>query len=355
MEKAIGRRAELARERGRARGEVVRAAPVQEEVNGSNALDLEAEGRLKVFSGRAHAELTAEIADYLGVHVGSCSIKEFADGELNVRIDESVRGCDVFLVQPTADPNENLIELCLMVDACKRASARSITAVMPYFGYGRADRKVSGRESIAAKLVANMITRAGVDRVLALDLHSGQLEGYFDIPLDKIYSSGELVRHLHSQIPPEEVVVVSPDVGGVARARAFAKQLADDVPLAIVDKRRGTPSRAEVTNLIGEVEGKCAVLVDDIVDTAETLTSAAEVLKQHNASAIYACATHAVFSESAPQRLANSDFREVIVTNSIVVPPERMFPQLTILHVGSLLGAAIMRMYESESLSSFRA
>lgn len=314
------------------------------------------EGRLKIFSGSANPELTEEMAGVLGVKTGEVTIKEFADGEKYVRVEESVRGCDCFLVQPTCPPtNENIVELCLMVDACKRASARSITAVVPYFGYGRADRKVSGRESIAAKLVANMLTRSGVDRVLALDLHSGQLEGYFDIPLDKVYGSVRLTEHLSSQIPIQDAVVVSPDVGGVARARAFAKQLGGaDTPLAIVDRRRGSPSKAEVTNLIGEVEGRCAVIVDDLIDTGSTLVSAGRVLAEHGARDVRAAATHAVFSEDAPMKLANSPLSEVVTTNSIVVPEERRFPQLSVLSVGHLLGSAILRMYGSESLSSFR-
>ena len=231
-----------------------------------------------------------------------------------------------------------------MVDAARRASARSITAVIPYFGYARADRKVSGRESIAAKLVANLLTEAGCQRIVALDLHSGQVGGYFDIPVDQVYGSRVLVDHLQSKVDVENVVVVSPDVGGVARARAFAKELGGaDVPLAIVDKRRQAHNVAEVMNLIGDVDGKLAILVDDMIDTAGTLQGAAKVLKEKGAKEVYACATHAVFSPPAVERLSSGAFTEVIVTNSIPIAPENRFPQLTVLSVANLLGTAIMR------------
>lgn len=225
--------------------------------------------RLKLFSGLANPALAREIAWYMGLELGKINIKRFADGEIYVQLQESVRGCDVFLIQPTCPPaNENLMELLIMIDACRRASAKNITAVIPYFGYARADRKTQGRESIAAKLVANLITEAGANRVLACDLHSGQSMGYFDIPVDHVYCQPVILDYLASKnIASSDLVVVSPDVGGVARARAFAKKLSD-APLAIVDKRRHAHNVAEVMNLIGDVRGKVAVMVDDMIDTA---------------------------------------------------------------------------------------
>ena len=247
------------------------------EVEGYNRTPVRAPSntRLRIFSGTSHPELSKEVAHYLGMKLGEIKIKKFADGEIYVQLQESVRGCDVFLIQPTCPPtNESLMELMIMIDAAKRASARSITAVIPYYGYARADRKASGRESIAAKLTANLLTSAGCNRVLAVDLHSAQCVGYFDIPVDHVYGSSVLLDYLASKrIPAGELVVVSPDVGGVARARAFAKKL-NDAPLAIVDKRRSAHNVSEVMNLIGDVEGKVAVLVDDMIDTAGTITNA---------------------------------------------------------------------------------
>ncbi|KAG7011519.1 Ribose-phosphate pyrophosphokinase 1 [Cucurbita argyrosperma subsp. argyrosperma] len=269
--------------------------------------------RLKLFSGSANRLLSQEIACYMGLELGKINIKRFADGEIYVQLQESVRGCDVFLVQPTCPPaNENLMELLIMIDACRRASAKNITAVIPYFGYARADRKTQGRESIAAKLVANIITEAGANRVLACDLHSGQSMGYFDISVDHPV----ILDYLASKrICSGDLVVVSPDVGGVARARAFAKKLSD-APLAIVDKRRHGHNVAEVMNLIGDVKGKVAVMVDDMIDTAGTITKGAELLHQEGAREVYACCSHAVFSPPAIERLSSGIFQEVIVTNT---------------------------------------
>eukprot|EP00262_Sarcandra_glabra_P005949 TRINITY_DN17916_c0_g2_i1.p1 TRINITY_DN17916_c0_g2~~TRINITY_DN17916_c0_g2_i1.p1 ORF type:complete len:372 (+),score=50.54 TRINITY_DN17916_c0_g2_i1:82-1116(+) len=252
--------------------------------------------RLRIFSGTANPSLSQEIACYMGLDLGKIKIKRFADGEIYVQLQESVRGCDVFLVQPTCPPaNENLMELLIMIDACRRASAKTITAVIPYFGYARADRKTQGRESIAAKLVANLITEAGAHRVLACDLHSGQSMGYFDIPVDHVYGQPVILDYLASKtICSNDLVVVSPDVGGVSRARAFAKKLSD-APLAIVDKRRQGHNVAEVMNLIGDVKGKVAVMVDDMIDTAGTITKGAALLHQEGAREVYACSTHAVF------------------------------------------------------------
>ncbi len=307
--------------------------------------------RLRLFSGSANVPLSQEVARYLGMDLGPMVRKQFADGELYIQIQESIRGCDVYLIQPTCYPvNSHLMELLIMVDACRRASARQITAVMPYYGYARADRKTAGRESITAKLVANLITEAGANRVLAMDLHSGQIQGYFDIPFDHVYGSPVLLDYLASK-QLSDIVVVSPDVGGVARARAFAKKL-NDAPLAIIDKRRQAHNVAEVMNVIGDVKGKTAVLVDDMIDTGGTITEGARILRQEGARQVYACATHAVFSPPAVERLSSGLFEEVIVTNTIPVPEENRFEQLTVLSVANLLGETIWRIHEDSSVSS---
>ncbi|XP_014505683.1 ribose-phosphate pyrophosphokinase 1 [Vigna radiata var. radiata] len=309
--------------------------------------------RLKLFSGTANPVLSQEIARYMGLELGQISIKRFADGEIYVQLQESVRGCNVYLIQPTCPPaNENLMELKIMIDACRRASAKNITAVIPYFGYARADRKTQGRESIAAKLVANLITKAGADRVLACDLHSGQSMGYFDIPVDHVHCQPVILDYLASKtISSSDLVVVSPDVGGVARARAFAKKLSD-APLAIVDKRRHGHNVAEVMNLIGDVKGKVAVMVDDMIDTAGTIAKGAALLHEEGAREVYACCTHAVFSPPAIERLSSGLFQEVIITNTIPVTEKNYFPQLTILTVANLLGETIWRIHDDSSVSS---
>ncbi|HEY9827995.1 MAG TPA: ribose-phosphate pyrophosphokinase [Stenomitos sp.] len=306
--------------------------------------------RLKVFSGSANLPLSQEVARYLGVDLGPMVRKRFADGELYVQIQESIRGCDVYLLQPTCHPvNDHLMELLIMIDACRRASARQVTAVIPYYGYARADRKTAGRESITAKLAANLITQAGANRVLAMDLHSAQIQGYFDIPVDHVYASPCLIKYLqHKNLP--DLVVVSPDVGGVARARAFAKKL-NDAPLAIIDKRRQAHNVAEVMNVIGDVAGKTAVLVDDMIDTAGTISEAARLLKKEGANQVYACATHAVFSPPATERLSSGVFEEVIVTSTMPVPEDKRFPQLTVLSVADILGETIWRIHEDSSVS----
>ncbi|XP_024515636.1 ribose-phosphate pyrophosphokinase 1 isoform X1 [Selaginella moellendorffii] len=328
------------------------------------------DNRLKIFSGTANLPLAKEIACYMGLELGKICIKRFADGEIYVQLQESVRGSEVFLVQPTCPPaNENLMELLVMIDACRRASAKTITAVIPYFGYARADRKVvtviqlflsiytscdvfqtQGRESIAAKLVANLLTEAGANRVLACDLHSGQALGYFDIPVDHVYGQPVILDYLASKmISADDFVVVSPDVGGVARARAFAKKLSD-APLAIVDKRRQSHNVSEVMNLIGDVNGKIAVVVDDMIDTAGTIANGAALLRQEGARAVYACCTHGVFSPPAIERLSGGLFEEVIITNTI--PVKESFKELTILSVANLLGETIWRVYGDSSVSS---
>ncbi len=309
--------------------------------------------RLKIFSGSANTPLALEVARYLDIDLGPMVNKRFADGELYVQIQESIRGCDVYLIQPTCRPvNDHMMELLVLIDACRRASARQITAVLPYYGYARADRKTAGREAITAKLVANMITQAGAHRVLAMDLHSAQIQGYFDIPLDHVYAQPVLLTYLRDRnLLGEDLVVVSPDVGGVARARAFAKKL-DEAPLAIIDKRRQAHNDVEVMNLIGDVRGKTAILVDDMIDTAGTISEGAKLLRREGAKAVYACAIHGVFSPPAIKRLTGGLFEEVIITNTIPVPPELHFPELTVLSVASVLGEAIWRIHEDTSVSS---
>lgn len=307
--------------------------------------------RLRLFSGSANVPFSQEVARYLGMDLGPMIRKRFADGELYIQIQESIRGCDVYLIQPTCNPvNDHLMELLIMIDACRRASARQITAVIPYYGYARADRKTAGRESIAAKLVANLITQGGAHRVIAMDLHSAQIQGYFDIPFDHVYGSPVIVDYLASK-QLSDIVVVSPDVGGVARARAFAKKL-NDAPLAIIDKRRQAHNVAEVLNVIGDVAGKTAVLVDDMIDTGGTIAAGAKLLRDEGARQVYACATHAVFSPPAVERLSSGVFEEVIVTNTIPVSPENHFKQLTVLSVANLLGETIWRVHEDTSVSS---
>lgn len=316
-----------------------------------SATGLTDNNRLRLFSGSANISLSQEVARYLGMDLGPMIRKRFADGELYIQIQESIRGCDVYLIQPCCHPvNDNLMELLIMIDACRRASARQVTAVIPYYGYARADRKTAGRESITAKLVANLMTQAGADRILAIDLHSAQIQGYFDIPLDHIYGSPVLLDYIASK-QLSDIVVVSPDVGGVARARALAKKL-DDAPLAIIDKRRQAHNVAEVLNVIGDVKGKTAILVDDMIDTAGTITAGAKLLREEGASQVYACATHAVFSPPAIERLSSGMFEEVIVTNTIPIPESDRFPQLVTLSVANMLGETIWRIHEDSSVSS---
>ncbi len=307
--------------------------------------------RLCLLSGTSNPMLANEVARYLGIELTPMIRKSFADGEIYVQILESIRGCDVYIMQPTCRPvNDHLMELMIMIDACKRASARQITAVLPYYGYARADRKTAGRESITAKLAANLLTKAGANRIIAMDLHSSQIQGYFDIPVDHVYGSPTIVEYIKSK-NLEDLVVVSPDVGGVARARAFASRLGD-APLAIIDKRRQAHNVAEVMNVVGDVAGKTAVLVDDMIDTAGTITEGARVLREQGARQVYACATHAVFSPPAIERLSNGCLEEVIVTNTIPIEPENRFPQLRILSVAGLIGETISRVHEDCSVSS---
>lgn len=308
--------------------------------------------RLRVLAGSSATGLATEVANYLGHAPGDVVLKNFADGESYVRIEQSVRGCDVFIVQSTGPPvNDNVMELLLLVDACRRAHAAQITVVIPYFGYARADRLVEKREALSSKLVANLITKAGADRVVLMDIHSPQSCGFFDIPLDHVYGSGPLVEYLQSLAidDPNDFVIVSPDVGGVARARAVAKIL-NDSPLAIIDKRRSGHNVAEVMHLVGDVEGKTAVIVDDMIDTAGTICAGSRLVRRNGAKAVYAMATHALFSGPAVERLSEPGvFERVIVTNTLEVPEAKRFPQLHVVSVGETLGEAIWRVHEDFS------
>src|SRR5271156_7170371 len=309
-----------------------------------------AKTNLKIFSGTSNPELAREVAEYLELEVGPVKISPFSDGEIYVQIQESVRGEDCFLIQPTCTPvNENLMELLILLDALKRASAGRITVVMPYFGYGRQDRKAAGREAITAKLVADLLTTAGAQRVVALDLHAPQIMGFFNILVDHLYASPVLVEGIRS-LNRKDFVLVSPDVGGVSRTRAFAKKL-DDSPLAIIDKRRSQHNVAEVMSLVGEVRGKVAIMVDDLVDTAGTLVKGAELLKREGAAAIYACATHPVLSGPANKRLDESPIEKLIVTNSIPHDPKKISKKIVQLSVAKLLGEAIVRIHDDSSVS----
>lgn len=306
----------------------------------------------KVFSGTANPELAKEVADYVGTDLGHIKITPFSDGEIYVQIQESVRGVDCFLIQPTCSPvNENLMELLILLDAFKRASAGRITVVMPYYGYARQDRKAAGREAITAKLVADLLTTAGANRVVALDLHAPQIMGFFNILVDHLYASPVLLDYINeSNMPKEDLVVVSPDVGGVGRARAFAKKL-NDSPIAIIDKRRSAANVAEVLSVVGDVRNKVAIMVDDMVDTAGTLVKGAELLKREGAKSIYACATHGVLSGPAFERIENSPIEQLIVTNSIPVEQAKLNKKIKQVSVARLLGEAIARIHEDCSVS----
>ncbi|MBY0449547.1 MAG: ribose-phosphate pyrophosphokinase [Cyanobacteria bacterium] len=306
--------------------------------------------KVKIFSGRANPVLAAEIAEYLGTGLSQIQIKNFSDGETYVQVQENVRGHDVFIIQPTCNPvNENLLELLLIIDALKRASANSITAVIPYFGYARQDRKTVGREAISAKLVADLITTAGANRVLAMDLHTGQLQGFFNTLTDHLYSTPVLHHYIASK-KLADIVVVSPDAGGVERARVYAKKL--DCPIAIVDKRRSAHNEAKVYHVIGDVKGKNAIIVDDMIDTAGTIAASAQMLIDEGASSVYAMAAHPVFSGKAVENLKNSPLKEVIVTNTIPLCAEAQgVSKIVQLSVATLLGEAIGRIHDDRSIS----
>jgi ribose-phosphate pyrophosphokinase len=304
--------------------------------------------RLKVFSGNANRALAEEICEHLHVPLGDLEIGRFSDGEIRMQVMQNVRGDDVFVVQPTCPPvNDHIMELLIMVDALSRASARRITVVIPYYGYGRQDRKSEPRVPISAKLVANLITAAGADRVLAMDLHVGQIQGFFDIPVDHLYGMPVFLDYIREK-NLRDIVVVSPDAGGVERARAFAKRL--DADLAIIDKRRPRANVADVMNVIGDVKGRTAILLDDIVDTAGTLCTDAEALKAFGAKKILACTSHGVLSGPAIDRLNKAPIEELMITNSIPLKG-RPSPKITVLSVATLLAEAIKRIHEDQSVS----
>jgi len=305
--------------------------------------------RLKIFSGNANTLLAKEIAAHLGIPLGQGQILRFSDGEVQVRINESVRGADVFVVQPTSAPvNEHLMELLITIDALRRASTRRITAVIPYYGYARQDRKTRARDPITAKLVANLLTTAGVDRVLTMDLHAGQIQGFFDIPVDHLPGVPILADYIKGK-KLDNLLVVSPDLGGVTRARDLADRLGVDI--AIIDKRRPAPNVAEIMNIIGKIKGKRVVLIDDIIDTAGTIVQATEALLEQGALEVYACCTHGVLSGPAVERLQNSPLVEVVITNTIPLAESKLIDKLTTLSVAPLLGDAILRIFEDLSVS----
>ncbi|HAR84607.1 MULTISPECIES: ribose-phosphate diphosphokinase [Clostridium] len=307
---------------------------------------------IKIFAGNSYPELAADIANRLGLSVGESQVTTFSDGEIAVNIGETVRGLDVFVIQPTSAPvNNNLMELLIMIDALKRASAGRITAVIPYYGYARQDRKAKARDPITAKLVADLITAAGADRVLTMDLHAAQIQGYFNIPVDNLVGSPILSDYFIEKgfKDCDDVVVVSPDLGSVTRARKFADKL--NAPIAIIDKRRPKANVAEVMNIIGEVKGKKVILIDDMIDTAGTICNGANALVKMGATEVYACCSHAVLSGPAIERLEASVIKELVMLDSIHLPQEKMLDKIKILSIAPLFAEAIRRIYEEVSVS----
>jgi ribose-phosphate pyrophosphokinase len=310
-----------------------------------------ASGQLKIFSGSAHRALTEEIAEFLGVQVGHARLQRFPDTEVSFQIDENIRGTDVFVIQPTcADVDRHLIEMCVMIDAFRRSSASRITAVIPYYGYARQDRKDKPRVPISAKLVANLLSAAGANRVLTMDLHKAQIQGFFDIPVDHLFAAPVIIDYL-SRLETDNLTIVSPDAGGAERARAYAKRL--DAELAIIDKRRSEDGTAEVMNVIGDVAGRTCILQDDIIDTAGTIVKAAAALKANGASRVFACAVHGVLSSPAIERLESAPIDQVIITNTIPMTDRaKSCRKIKQLSVARLLGQAIRSIHEETSVSS---
>ncbi|MBF8376621.1 ribose-phosphate pyrophosphokinase [Alicyclobacillus mali] len=304
---------------------------------------------LKLVTGNANPALAQEIADYIGVPLADCQVGRFSDGEVRIRLGESVRGANVFIIQPTSQPvNEHLMELLILMDAVKRASARTINVVLPYYGYARQDRKARARDPITAKLVANLLQTAGASRVISMDLHAGQIQGFFDIPVDHLIGMPILADYfLDKQI--DNPVVVSPDMGGVTRARAFAERLG--APLAIIDKRRPDANVAQVMNIIGDIEGKTAILIDDMIDTAGTITAGAAELLKRGARGVYACCIHPVLSGQGVERLRDSAVEEVVVTNTIALPEHKRIDKIKVLSVAELIAEAIIRVHTQRSVS----
>lgn len=305
---------------------------------------------LKIFSGRANEPLAEKICLHLGVPCGNAEVRNFADGEIRVNIRESVRGTDAFVIQPTQPPADNLFELLLMIDALRRASAERITAVIPYYGYARQDRKDQPRVPVSAKLIANLLVRAGADRILTMELHAEQIQAYFDIPVDHLYATPVFVEYLRPSA--ENCVVVAPDTGRANRARGFARRLGDHVPIAIIDKRRPELNKAEVVNVVGEVTGRNAIIFDDMIDTGGTLVSATTALCERGARSVRAVAVHGIFSGPAIERIADSVLTEVVVTDTILLPPTKTIPKIKVLSVAALLAEAIRRTHLGESVSS---
>lgn len=306
-------------------------------------------GNMKIFTGNANKEFAERVCKELGMQLGVCDVNKFSDGEINVNIDETVRGIDVFIVQPTCTPvNDNLMETLILIDAVKRASAGRVNAVVPYYGYARQDRKTKAREPITAKLVANLYTMAGADRVISMDLHAAQIQGYFDIPVDHL-SGVPILADYFKDMVDEETVVVSPDLGGVSRARSFANLL--DLPIAIIEKRRPKANVSEVMNVIGDINNKNVILIDDIIDTAGTITKAASVLKNFGAKKVYGAATHGVLSGPAIERIQNSELEKFIITDTIPLATEKKIDKIDVVSVAPLFAEAIKRIHDNQSVS----
>lgn len=309
---------------------------------------LNTDQKIKLFTLNSSQELAEEIAENIGIPITPCTVNRFSDGEIQINIEESIRGCDIFVIQSTSTPvNENLMELLIMIDALKRASAKTINVVMPYYGYARQDRKARSREPITSKLVANLLHTAGTNRVLTIDLHAPQIQGFFDIPVDQLLGVPILSNYFKQK--NDNLVVIAPDNGGVVRARKMAESL--NVPIALLDKRRPAPNVAEVMNIIGDVEGKEAVIIDDIIDTAGTIQTASRALKENGAKKVYACCTHPVLSGYAIDRIENSEIEELVVTNTIPLSEQKQISKINSLTVAPLLGEAIERVFNNLSVS----
>lgn len=306
-------------------------------------------GEIKIFSGNANVQLAEAITDRLGISLGRAEVTTFSDGEISVNIDETVRGVDVFIIQPTCPPvNDNLMEMLIMMDAFKRASAGRITAVLPYYGYARQDRKAKARDPITAKVVADILTVAGADRVLTMDLHASQIQGYFDIPVDHLLGVPILARYFKEK-HISDLAIVSPDIGSVTRARNFSNHL--NAPIAIVDKRRPQANVSEIMNVIGDIEGKNVILIDDLIDTAGTITQAANMLKEFGAKDVYACCTHPILSGPALERIQNSAIKELIVTDTVRLPEEKRNGKIKVISVAPVFSEAILRIHKNISVS----
>ncbi|MEO0070848.1 MAG: ribose-phosphate pyrophosphokinase [candidate division WOR-3 bacterium] len=306
--------------------------------------------KLKIFSGRANRPLAEKIGAHLGIPLGDAEITNFADGEIRVSINESVRGKDVFVIQPTPPPAENILELLFMIDALKRASAQRVTAVIPYYGYARQDRKDKPRVPLSAKLIANLLTRAGVDRILTMELHAEQIQAFFDIPVDHLYATPVLVEYYQNDTT--NLVIVAPDTGRANRARGFAQRLGNQIPLAIIDKRRSEPNQVEALRVVGDVTGLTALIFDDMIDTGGTILKATEALLAAGAKTVRVTATHGLFSHGAVSSLANSPLTEVVITDTIFQPLEKQHPKIKILSVAPLLAEAILNIHLEKSVSS---